>query len=276
VLVVGSNNQGQRPYERYGVFKPIATTPPSIGDDLTIWGYGVDSQCPNSQAQQTSDGTVTDVGSTSIRHDTDATFGNSGSSLLRNGQEILGIATHCPCPNWATRFDHPAFAAARENLCPSEVPEDGTIISASVVAGFGSLVSGGIPELENDDGAFFVVDSLESGPRNNAMTVVTLQSPLTTVSLLEVGLEFGPSDASPVYLIVQIFNWDSGAYETLSIGIAASGGFGSSLQFEDLPTPNAYIDGSGIVQLRLFQTARPVQTPSGFTKLIDHVRVGVL
>ena len=63
---------------------------------------------------------------TGFRHTVDATYGNSGSSILRNGY-ILGIATHCPCPNYATRMDHPEFSAAREELapCPGDASGNG-------------------------------------------------------------------------------------------------------------------------------------------------------
>lgn len=131
-MTSGTNNLNETAYERYGEFRPIATSPPGGLQDLTIWGFGVDSQCALSQKQQTSTGTVTSVNSTYFRHDVDATFGNSGSGIIRNGQ-ILGIVTHCPCPNYATRVDHPNFAAAREQLCPTPPPcpwdldESGTV-----------------------------------------------------------------------------------------------------------------------------------------------------
>ena len=131
VLVSGTNNLGEKPFERYGAKRPIATAPPSTGQSLTIWGYGIDSQCIFTQAQQTSDGSVTSVGSTFFNHNVDATFGNSGSAVQLNGEEILGIATHCPCPNWATRVDHPSFAAARNDLCPESPPQTATLISAT-------------------------------------------------------------------------------------------------------------------------------------------------
>ena len=123
-MTSGTNNLGQRAFDRYGEFRPIATSPPVLGDPLTIWGYGIDSQCTRSQTQQTSNGALTSVQtSTLIRHNVDATFGNSGSGIIRNG-EILAIVTHCPCPNYATRVDHPNFAAARNQLCPVLCPAD--------------------------------------------------------------------------------------------------------------------------------------------------------
>ncbi len=117
-MTSGTNFLGQRPYDRYGEFRPIATSPPVIGNALSIWGYGIDSPCFLTQTQQTSNGTVTSVSSTLIRHNVDATFGNSGSGIIRDG-EILAIVTHCPCPNYATRVDRPSFVAARESLCPT-------------------------------------------------------------------------------------------------------------------------------------------------------------
>ncbi|MEE9131155.1 MAG: trypsin-like serine protease [Phycisphaerales bacterium] len=117
VLTTNPNNLGQTVFDRYGEFRPIASSPPGVGNALTIWGFGIDSPCMLTQTQQTSSGTVTSVGNTLIRHNVDATFGNSGSGIIRDG-EILAIVTHCPCPNWATRVDHPNFANAREQLCP--------------------------------------------------------------------------------------------------------------------------------------------------------------
>ena len=123
VMTSGTNNLGQTAFERYGEFRPIASSPPGVGDALDIWGFGVDSQCTRSQTQQTSGGSVSQVFSTYFRHGVDATFGNSGSGIIRNG-EIIGIVTHCPCPNYATRVDHPNFVAAREQLCPVLCPGD--------------------------------------------------------------------------------------------------------------------------------------------------------
>ncbi len=136
-MTSGTNNLGQTPYDRYGEFRPIATSPPVAGNALAIWGYGVDSPCTLSQTQQTSTGSVVAVGGTFFRHNVDATFGNSGSGIIRNG-EILGIVTHCPCPNWATRVDHAGFAAAREQLCPAptcpwDLDDSGTVGAADLL-----------------------------------------------------------------------------------------------------------------------------------------------
>jgi hypothetical protein len=269
-LRVGTNALGEQPFDRYGEFRPIATTPPQPGQPTTVWGYGVDSNCVENQVQQTSSGVVDSVQSTSFRHTTDVTFGNSGSGVTRNGNEILGIVTHCPCPTHATRVDHPSFAAARETLCPSSQPEEATLLTATVQI-WGDHVSGGIAELQSSDNSYFVVDSVQgSAFRNTAMTVVTAQSPAATVSELDVKVEIGAATASPVFIIVQILNANTGNWKTLHLGIAGTSG-DSILTFDNLSNPNAYLDASGRLQLRVVETARLDQTPSGFTKRIDHV-----
>ena len=174
----------------------------------------------------------------------------------------------------ATRIDHPSFSAAREALCPLSSLEDGSIISA-IVEFWGTPVSGGIPQLEDSDNDYFVVDSeMGSVFRNTALTRVRIQSPQTTVSELNLRLEFGPATASPVFVIVQILNHDSGNWELLHLGIAPTGS-DQVLSFNDLSNPNAYVDGAGVVEVRLVQTARVEQTPAGFTKRVDQVLVTV-
>ena len=275
VMTIGTNGAGETPYERYGVLIPIADSPPNVGDSLTIWGYGVDDECVRNQVQQSSSGSLSGVNATSIRHGVDATFGNSGSALNRDGVEILAIVTHCPCPNWATRVDHPAFAAARETLCPSVLPSQTIPVAVDVPSGWGTLVAGGLPEIRASDNAYLVVEAEEGGPRNNAMTVVDLQSPFTSVSELNLRVEFGAADAQPVYGIFQIFDWDAGQYKTLSIVIVPTTS-DPLYVFDDIPGAAAYVDVSGKIRLRLIQTARLSQTPDGYTKRIDLVEVTVL
>ena len=128
----------------------------------------------------------------------------------------------------------------------------------------------------DSDNVYFVVDS-EAGSvfRNTALTVVTAQSPSATISSLDLKLEFGSTSVSPVFIIVQIFDFNSGTYDLLHLGVASTSS-DSVLNFVDLPNPNAYVSGTGVVQLRLVETARAEQTPGGFTKRIDHVAVTVV
>ena len=116
VLETGTNNLGQKPFDRYGDLRPIVAAPVGVGTPVVLTGYGVDQTCTRSQTQQTADGTICTVGGTLYTFNVDLRGGNSGSSLTANG-EIVGIATHCPCCNVATRVDLASFAAARD-LCP--------------------------------------------------------------------------------------------------------------------------------------------------------------
>ena len=136
VMTTGTNSNGEKPYERYGVYMPIATSLASAGQQSEVWGYGVDNTNPTrSQVQQYSDGTIQARYGTYYTYNDDVTYGNSGSALIHNGA-IIGIVTHCSfdCRNIATRVDLGAFASARENLCPGsscnvnfiQQPEDQT------------------------------------------------------------------------------------------------------------------------------------------------------
>lgn len=119
VMTAGTNNYGQTPYERYGVYRPLATSPAGSGQSATVWGYGVDNGQPvRSQTQQTQTGTINNRYSTYYTFTVDITYGNSGSALMHN-DEIIGVVTHCTigCPNYATRIDLSAFEDAREQLC---------------------------------------------------------------------------------------------------------------------------------------------------------------
>ena len=272
VLVMGTNNLGETPFERYGELKPIAMAPPQTGDDLTIWGYGVDSECTKSQVQQTSDGDVTSVGGTFFNHNVDATFGNSGSSVIRNGQEILGIATHCPCPNWATRVDHPNFAAARDNLCPTSPAQSASVTSIDVVVG--TLDSGGVSEISSSDNAYVAVDSVTAGPRNNAVVDVFLQSPTATASELNLTVEYGVANANPVFLAVFIWNNDDSKFDSLQFGIVSTTS-DTTISLPALSSPGSYVNAGGEIRVRVAQTAREPQTPGGYTMLIDEVGVTV-
>jgi V8-like Glu-specific endopeptidase len=121
VLTIGSNGLGERPFDRYGVYRPIATGPAAAGNPAEIVGYGVDQTCTKSQVQQRSPGQITDVNSASYETNCDVRNGSSGSPLIVNNR-IVGILTHCSTncpPNYATRTDVGAFVTARAAVCPT-------------------------------------------------------------------------------------------------------------------------------------------------------------
>jgi len=272
VMVAGTNNLGEKPYERYGELRPIATTPPATNDSLTIWGYGIDDQCVRTQVQQTSGGNVTGVGSNFFNHNVDATFGNSGSSIMRNGEEILGIVTHCPCPNWATRIDHPAFLAARESLCPSGPAAAATLTAFNVT--FGTHTGGGVPELMSSDDNYATADAATGGPRYTVLTETVAQSPYSTTSELNLTVEFGAAAASPVFYLISLWNYDEGMWNNLLFDIVSTTSDTTEV-FTDVPNPDAYVSPSGQIRVRMAETARQSQMPDGYTMRADHVEITV-
>jgi hypothetical protein len=116
-IKAGTNSEGQTPYERYGVLAELASSVPSSGN-LTVNGYGVDNECVRTQSQQFCEGPLISLNSDHITYNLDVTYGNSGSSILHNG-EVVAVVTHCSygCENYGTRIDLPTFVSARESAC---------------------------------------------------------------------------------------------------------------------------------------------------------------
>jgi len=92
------------------------------------------------------------------------------------------------------------------------------------------------------------------------------------VSGLGLTVEFGPADASPVFLSVQIFNYETGSFEILQFGILPQTS-DTVVHIPGIPSPNDYVNDLGQVRVRVAETAREPQTPDGFTKLIDQVHI---
>ena len=178
VLIPGTNNLNQLPFDRYGALRPIASSPASVGQTGSIFGYGVDTPCVRSQTQQTADGPITQVNSNHYVYEIDLRGGNSGSALIVNN-EIVGIITHCTnccCPNFGTRVDLASFVAARDDLCginltftfPDGLPElidpDGsTTVRVVVSAGSDQPQPGtGQAFISVDGGAFVEQDMTEN------------------------------------------------------------------------------------------------------------------
>jgi hypothetical protein len=113
-------------YQRYGVFRPLATSVPSSGN-IDVWGFGTSKTCVVSQTQQHSVGPIVGTPGNEIRHRADTTGGNSGSGIFFN-DEIIGIVTHCwqPCPsnyNIGIKITQSAFQQAIHDLCPPIPPD---------------------------------------------------------------------------------------------------------------------------------------------------------
>ncbi len=183
VLVAGTNNLGELPYDRYGELRPIAGAPVSPGAPAAVWGFGVDNTCTHSQAQQTSAGSIVGANGTTYEFEIDIRGGNSGSSLIHDGG-IIGIVTHCnsggcpAAPNLGTRIDLPSFVAAREALCgdnlhfafPAGLPEriepaGGTSVRVLVQPDTGVPAPGtGMLHVSIDGGPFSASAMTENAP----------------------------------------------------------------------------------------------------------------
>ncbi len=185
VLLPGTNNLGELPYERYGLFRPIAGSVPSSGT-AEFWGYGVDTTCTLSQTQQTADGPIVGLNSSTIFYEVDLRGGNSGSSIMTN-DEIIGIVTHCNSggcpgggPNIGTRIDLAAFVAARDDLCGESLlfsfpdgrpdlvaPSGGTTMRVLVQADSATPQPGtGMLHVSVDGGPFVASSMTENAPND--------------------------------------------------------------------------------------------------------------
>ncbi len=120
VMTVGTNHLGETPYERYGVYRPIASVPAGQGDPVEVFGYGMDNDDRDrSQTQQHSTGHLFHLDIHDYYCWVDIMNGNSGSALLHDG-EIIGVVSVCSnakeCWNRFSRIDAPEFAAARASM----------------------------------------------------------------------------------------------------------------------------------------------------------------
>ncbi len=137
VLTTGTNNLGETAYERYGEYRPIASSTPGSGP-VEFWGYGVTDDCTYWGTQQHSTGEIVDLNNSALFHTGETTCGNSGSAIVQDG-EIIGIATHCTwsCPpngNPGNRIDNASVVAAINTLCsvPGDLTGDGVVGGADL------------------------------------------------------------------------------------------------------------------------------------------------
>jgi hypothetical protein len=161
VMTSGTNNLGQRPFDRYGQLKEISTIQASAGQTVRITGYGVDQTCTLSQTQQTSTGPICTSQTTMYTFQVDLRGGNSGSSLIRESdQTVIGIATHCPCCNIATKVTNSDFNAAIGATCALNPPPNNACASPLAITqtstlfnNFGATTDGPALPAECNEGA---------------------------------------------------------------------------------------------------------------------------
>ena len=282
VMTTGNNNLGETAYDRYGEFLPITTTPPSPNNPVAVWGYGIDeNDCDRNQTQQTDNGQIVQVDSTFFRHNVDITFGNSGSSVIRNG-EIVGIITHCPCPGSATRVDHPAFAAAREDMCPSVILVEAPLQQVIVTRGIPS--GGDLSSLQESDNDWLVIGSVlndvsqlsDPDILHITHTIVQATSPFSTVQRLDLTTEVGVNQTlKTLETKILLRNWSTFGSDV--IDTYAQSAADTQIVYMEIPNPNDYIRASdGRIEVRIVTTIKRQNAPNGYVARIDHVQVDVL
>ncbi len=119
VMRAGINGLGEKPFERYGVFRPVTLEVAQPGQVVEATGYGMDLTCVRNQIQQFADGTICETLPDRYTFWVDVTFGNSGSALILN-DEVIGIVTHGDCCNQATRITNADIQAALDDMCVFE------------------------------------------------------------------------------------------------------------------------------------------------------------
>jgi hypothetical protein len=120
---IGVNSQGETHFQRYGVFKPIATVAPVVNATADIFAFGSSSVPVVNGVQQHTVETVNSVTATGVTYSGGTTTGGtSGGGIIQN-DAIIGINTCCsgPCKGLGTRVTEPAFLAARQAMCPHTV-----------------------------------------------------------------------------------------------------------------------------------------------------------
>ncbi len=234
VLVPGQNSLGELPYERFGELRPIASAPASPGAPAAVWGYGVDNTCTRSQTQQTDTGSIVGVSGTTYEYEIDIRGGNSGSSLIHDG-EIVGIVTHCNgggCaagPNLGTRIDLPSFVTAREVLCgdnlifsfPAGLPEriepaGGTSVRVLVGPDTGVPAPGTGMLLVSIDGGPFVASAMvENAPNDYDAVFPPAGCPSIVDFYFSAGTAAGSTSTSPLLAPAEVYcSFGAAAVET--------------------------------------------------------------
>ena len=269
-MVSGTNNIGQTPFDRFGTFRPISATTVSNGQTLGLWGYGVDQTCTRSQTQQTHSGPVTSVFSTWFEYSIDLRGGNSGSALIRSG-EIVGIATHCPCPNVATRMDRSNFVTARQALCP-DTPAGTEATMQNFAVKKGTLLGGVVSDMGTSNNVYVTVASDNTGNKKQANVEVNMLSPVATANVTQLDLKFEYRlDVASVPTRIEVRNWTAGGWTLLqNVNAPTTDGV---VTFNNIANPSNYVkSGNGQIRVRI----RPIKSNiAGFTLFIDEVEATV-
>lgn len=98
VLKLLANNQtGKLPGEAQGYYD-VSFERVKIGDVVFVTGYGKDVRPDRHHSQQTHQASIVSVSQSTLQHNIDTRFGNSGSVIIDQvTKKIIGIHTHGAC-----------------------------------------------------------------------------------------------------------------------------------------------------------------------------------
>ena len=137
----------------------------------------------------------------------------------------------------------------------------------------GTPQGGGLAALQVSDDDYAYVLSAPSGSRQIVTAVVAAQSPLTTVSALNLKLEAAVSSGN-IFGVVRLRNFDNGSWYTLSyfpITITDTPQY-----FLDAPDPNRFVrDSDGLVMAQIISLGYGPIFPNGYTLRLDQIEATV-
>ncbi len=157
------------------------------------------------------------------------------------------------------------WATASGNLQPAPLQAWNILV--------GTSQGGGLAALQASDDSYASILSALSGARQLVGILAVAQSPLTTVSRLNVTVE-SAAGSDGIFGVVRLRDFAAGSWYTLSyFPITASD---TRQYLLDAPDPNRFVrDSDGLVFVQLISIGYGPIFPDGYTLRLDQVRVDV-
>lgn len=157
------------------------------------------------------------------------------------------------------------WATASDNLQPAPLQAWNILV--------GTSQGGGLAALQASDDSYASILSALSGPRQLVGILAIAQSPLTTVSRLNVTVE-SAAGSDGIFGVVRLRDFAAGSWYTLSyFPITASD---TRQYLLDAPDPNRFVrDSDGLVFVQLISIGYGPIFPDGYTLRLDQVRVDI-
>ncbi len=163
--------------------------------------------------------------------------------------------------------DSPHSNAACATTEPSSGPF--ALEPQSLSVAHGTVVGGGLPDLQSSDDSYLLIDATRKGNKFKAETTIRALCALPPLSGLDLTLEVG-ANSDHIKASVYLFNFASNRWVRLESYEQPQA---DTLRlYLDLPNPGRYVHPtSGHLWIKLSTTARRNQTPGGYVLRIDHV-----